>query len=134
MRKAEQRLWDTMRRRAPRELWLQRIENLVGEGVPDVYAAGPWIELKAPHRPVRASTPLLGKKEGLRPAQIAWHAKASSVGVRSFILIRDDSGRLYLLPGALAEDVNGWTAAECDRESVANHWEGVWDVLWGAQQ
>lgn len=129
MRKAEQRLWDTMRHRAPRGLWLQRVENLVAEGMPDVYVAGPWVELKAPHRPVRATTPLLGAKEGLRASQVAWHTKAAAVGIRSFILIRDDSGRLYLIPGAAATEVNGWTAAECDRESVANHWDGIWEVL-----
>lgn len=131
MRKAEQRLWDTMRRRLPDAWWAQRVENIVGEGMPDVYVepGHAWVELKAPRRPSRSTTPLLGSKEGLRSSQIAWHARAAALGVRSFVLVRDSEGELYLLPGGLAPDINTWTAEECARESVANHWEGVWEVL-----
>ena len=63
MRKAEQKVWDTMKRKAPKELWLQRIENIVGDGMTDVHSSHTtgrekWIELKAGKLPKRTTTPL----------------------------------------------------------------------------
>lgn len=134
MRKAEQNLWDTMHARLGRRVWLQRVENAVGVGMPDVYAQGTWIELKAPARPSRASTPLLGSRAGLRPSQINWHRKAHHTGVPSFILIRDDHRALYLIPGGYAGRVNAWTVEECDKVSVANHWEGIEEIICAASR
>ena len=59
MRLKEQRLWDAMRKAAPKGVWLQRVENIVVDGMPDVYAVETeggacWVELKAPVRPKRA--------------------------------------------------------------------------------
>jgi len=133
MRKAEQRLWDTMRRHAPIGAWAQRIENLLGEGMPDVFVApASWVELKAPHRPARPGrTPLLGNAEGLRTAQINWHIRASQAGIRSYILIRDDTGALFLIPGYHATGLNKWVIEKVEEASVANHWEGIWEVITG---
>lgn len=110
MRNKEQRLWDAMKRNLPAGLWMQRIENVVGEGMPDVYvgASGKWVELKAPSAvPARASTRLLGS-EGLRPSQINWHLKnaACEKSPESFILIRTPDQELLLISGSLAETVN----------------------------
>ena len=40
MRKAEQKVWDAMKRNAPKGIWMQRVENLAGDGMPDVYVEG----------------------------------------------------------------------------------------------
>lgn len=136
MRKPEQRLWDTMLRRAPpRGIWLRRVENLVGVGDPDVEVlaqggVASWVELKAPNAPVRASTPVLGEKEGLRPEQVSWHLKASSLGGRSYVLVRT-VGRdgLWLLRGAAAAGLNSATAAELNELAVATDWPLIFQEL-----
>lgn len=133
MRQKEQRLWDAMRRRAPKWLWLQRIENAVGEGIPDVYVAShtgrsAWVELKAPIKPVKATTRLLGT-EGLRQSQINWHIKAARMNLESYILIRDNDGQLYLLPSAIAAQINELSALELSRRSLVDTWDELWEVF-----
>jgi len=133
VRKAEQRLWDTLRRRAPREAWIQRLENIVGEGWPDVYAVGTarravWIELKAPTRPKRSTTPLLGR-QGLNPDQINWHLKAHSHGIPTFVLARDDTGELFLFPGEHAAKINGFDISTARLFSVADNWSDIFLMM-----
>jgi len=133
MRLKEQRLWDSMRKNAPRGLWLQRIENLVGDGIPDVLLMGAdgvttWIELKAPTAPQRKTTKLLGK-EGLRQSQINWHVKAASKGVRSYVLSRDDQGELLLFHGALAKDLNAMPHGEMRLAAIAKTWSDIFEVI-----
>jgi len=128
MRKDEQKLWDTMRRRKPSSIWLQRVENVVGEGMPDVYVSdiGAWIELKAP----RGTGAVLLDTSKLRQSQINWHAKAYVHQIKSYILIRTTkTGNIYLVPGEYAYAINLCTADTAEDMSVANHWEGIWEVL-----
>lgn len=83
---------------------LQRLENLVGAGHPDVEGcvdgAQVWIELKSCERPKRADTPIRPKK---RPSQEIWHRMRANAGCRcNWILIQvgeDRDGVLYLIPG-----------------------------------
>jgi hypothetical protein len=133
MRKAEQVLWDAMRPKRPPRVWLQRIENLVGDGIPDVYAVrsggiASWVELKAPKRPRRASTRLLGA-EGLRTSQINWHVKAASMNLRSYVLVRDDHGELSLLEGVGADQMNDWTREQVLEESLADTWKLIYEAI-----
>ena len=129
MRQKEQRLWDCLKRHAPSELGLQRVENLVGDGMPDVYSDGTgcWVELKAPTRPKRASTPLLGESEGLRVSQKNWIQIAVAHGRKVFVLIRDDGGELFLIPGKFAATVNQMTSAELRCSSRADDWQ---EIIW----
>lgn len=125
----EQKLWDAMKRNLPKSFWMQRIENVVGEGIPDVYVAAPrgkyaWVELKAPIAPKKATTRLLGT-EGLRKSQINWHIKAARKGTRSFILIRDDVNNMFLIPSYLADKINEMTAGELQAVSVADTWREI---------
>ena len=81
MRKREQLLWDAMRRHFPSNAWLQRVENVAGEGMPDVYMGGngKWIELKAVARiPINRHAAVL-KKDGMRQSQINWHIRNASL-------------------------------------------------------
>jgi len=133
MRKKEQQLWDTMKRNCPKDFWLQRIENIVGEGIPDVYSASPiglstWIELKAPIAPKRETTRLLGA-EGLRTGQINWHLKAASKGLRSYILMRDTEKRLFMVEGKYAAALNEQTVEGIQCRSVATSWQGIFEEL-----
>lgn len=131
MRQKEQRLWDCLKAHAPAELGLQRVENLVGDGMPDVYSdgTGAWIELKAPTRPKRESTPLLGESEGLRTSQKNWIRIATARGRKVFVLIRDSEGELFLMPGKFATTMNGMTRAELRERSLAEDWQGIiWEI------
>lgn len=134
MRLKEQRLWDVMLRHSKgTSAWLLRMENVVGEGTPDVYVVMPhgrasWVELKAPTRPVRDSTRLLGA-EGLNQHQINWHVKAHSMGVMSYVLIRDDAGRLFLVEGVYADELNEMPTHELAELSLASTWDEVWEAL-----
>ena len=133
MRQREQRLWDAMRKAAPRGAWLQRIENVVGDGMPDVFVCGAgggccWVELKAPVRPARLSTPLLGSAQ-LRRSQINWLAKAAALRLRAHVLIRDDKRTLYLVPAACAETLNGMPLDAVAQASMACDWRNIYREL-----
>ena len=134
MRTAEQQLWDTMKRNAPADFWLQRIENGVAVGMPDVFAAAKdatwqhWIELKAPKRPARATTKLLAKY-GVSQNQINWHLKAAIYEISSWILIRDSVGALFLIPGKHAWACNDWDAVDMATNSFADTWPRIFEAL-----
>lgn len=134
MRLKEQRLWDTFKRHIPSTVWAQRVENIVADGMPDVYYKAErsqevWIELKSPTRPKRASTPLMGEKEGARQSQKNWHRTAQQVGIRSGFLIRDSEGELFLVPGSYADEINKFTLAEMREASIASDWESIIKLL-----
>lgn len=132
MRLPEQKLYDTLATQLRPSWWIQRVENLVAAGMPDVYAASfglaLWIELKAPRAPKRDSTRLLGT-QGLNPDQINWHLKARSCGIRSFVLIRDDRLRLFLVDGEHAAVVNEWSVEELTTMSLGSNWNDVKKAL-----
>ena len=133
MRKAEQKLWDAMRSNIPAGWWVQRVENVVTDGMPDVFVASPrgtqtWVELKAPKPRARRTTPLLSASEGLRVSQVNWHLKAALRQIRTYVLVRV-SGKLYLLPGDKAEEINEWNTEACERWSCASTWQELWEEL-----
>lgn len=133
MRKAEQKVWDAMKRAAKKhapKLWLQRVENLAGDGMPDVYAEGPWVELKAGKIPKRIGTQFqMG--EGIRQSQINWHKKALSRGVKSYVLIRAEEQKSapLLIDGALAGWINGSTFSDLQINALAIGWESIFKEL-----
>lgn len=133
MRKKEQRLWDAMKRAQPAGFWLVRVENYVAVGIPDVYVVTPrglgvWAELKAPIAPKRATTRWLGA-EGVNPDQENFHLKAARFGLPSFIIARDDRRRLLMVGGEHAARLNGLNYDEVEEVSLADHWEGIYEVL-----
>lgn len=106
MKTRESQLWNWLRdgTRAQRpDLDMQRIENLVGVGTPDVEACYQgiafWIELKA-----------INDQENLdvevSPEQVMWHRRRARAGGRSWFLIQVGSGaqaRRFLIPGHRAD-------------------------------
>lgn len=131
MRLTEQKLWDTLKRHAPRRLRLQRVENRVGEGMPDVYVgwSGKWVELKSPAKlPVSATVPILPYgKAALRPSQIAWHYNAAMnpAAPHSYVLIRLPTNALYLVPGLFATRLNEMTLEQLTLYAVATTWDAI---------
>lgn len=137
LRKTEQRLWDRMRRNAaalaPR-LQLQRVENLVGVGLPDVLAicdgSVAWCELKAVENyPARSTSQVLGTAKGLSVAQRNWHYEWYAHGGRSFVVIGVGTSEVFTIPGILADGINTMTRAEMHRLSAAWNWAGLFEQL-----
>ena len=130
MRFREQRLWDRMSEHVPRTVRLERIENGIGDGLPDVLACYlgivTWCELKAlAEPPVRESTPLLGKKKGLAQGQLNWHFDWAKHGGRSCVIVGVGSREVFLIDGLLIEAINEMTHESFRTHSKARDWATV---------
>ena len=113
----ESALWDRCKtaakqlRQMRHHVDLQRLENSVGTGHPDVEGCVDggqvWIELKSCMRPARADTCIHPKT---RQSQSDWHATRVKAGCRiNWVLIQVGEGhdaRLYLVPGSLYDQVH----------------------------
>lgn len=132
MRKPEQQVYDRMKKNRPYTLWLQRVENLVSEGMPDVHYASPvnsgWVELKAAKKPKRVTSKLLGSK-GLRQSQINWFLKAQTKCLVTFILIQDSEGELYLIHGQEAATVNDCSVERLRELRLASDWDNIFKII-----
>jgi hypothetical protein len=131
MRKAEQKLWDRMRKnlKSP-ELQLVRIENLVGVGAPDVDAIHKSVitkmELKAVKKlPKRDTTPVLGAAAGLSAQQKNWHLEWRRHGGRSLIIVGVDSFQFYAIEGKHHDSINDMTHTDLAANSVADDWDSL---------
>ncbi len=88
------------------DLHIQRVENSVGSGAPDVegqlrFAGQFWIELKSTVRPKRDG-PVRFK---IRDSQVEWMRRRTAVGGKVWLLLQVGSGRSaqrYLVPGKYA--------------------------------
>ena len=125
----ESALWKRIRDTAVPELLykkhkvdLQRLENAVGQGHPDVEGcidgAQVWIELKSEDRPARLTTLIHPKT---RPSQSIWHKERTKAGSRiHWVLLQVGEGRkarLYLIPGDRYDEVKA-TEPELEELSV----------------
>jgi penicillin-binding protein-related factor A (putative recombinase) len=91
-------------------LHMERIENAVGVGNPDVtgcFKGGAFdIELKTAHRPARATTAVIALPY-IRPAQKNWHVARWKAGGQCYFLIQVGLSDRYLIPGVHARDIEG---------------------------
>jgi len=117
-------------------LRLQRIEEMLGAGTPDVLALlcgrVTWIETKAAKRiPKRPATPLLGDADGLEVSQRNWHLDWTQHGGRSMIVVGIvDSPLHFALWGRLADSINQMSMIEMQhRAIVALPAPKFWDEL-----
>lgn len=125
-----------MRNNRPTWLRLERVENGVSVGMPDVYAVGQgvscWVELKASEAlPKRPSTPLLGG-DGLTVEQRNWHMDHARFGGRSFVLVgagRGATAEQMLLPGWAADDINAMPVSELRANALARAWPAIFAHL-----
>lgn len=127
MRLPEQRLWDRMRRglKPYGGILMHRIENVVGEGMPDVVACcdgkTSFIELKCVESvPKRDSTLLLGRK-GLSAAQKNWHHSWAMAGGISYVLIGHGEN-IAMLDGQMADEINDMVLIDVLHLSLARNW------------
>lgn len=127
---SEGRLWARIKSHRPNDIWLQRLENGVGNGLPDVLAISrravhTWWELKYATIPARSSTPLINRKK-IRQEQINWNLKSSLYQVRSWILIGTDTLEMYAVPGSMAEMI-----LELPYSAYNTYKVHSYDDLWG---
>jgi len=130
MRKTEQKLWDRMRnnmRARHPEIRMERIENMMGAGMPDLVllAKGKiyFAELKAVNfGPVFATTPVLGSAKGLSVAQRNWHFEWNRDAVTSLIIVGIGSDETYFLTGRRADAVNQMPIMQLKTATLAKDW------------
>lgn len=131
---AESNLWVTTRSRLIKAgFFVQRIEDSISGGVPDVWVGhGPahyaWLENKAQREwPARATSKVFGK-DGLRPGQVVWLMNAARCGVRAYIWAgvgQHKRRKTFLVPASLAEQFNDMTQEdllpfECSVDELPN--------------
>lgn len=137
MRKTEQRLWDRMRKHAAAlapKLRLERVENLVGVGMPDVLAIASgrvsWLELKSVDAyPVREFSRVLGATKGLSVAQRNWHYEWYAHSGKSFIVVGVGPADVFAIPGVLGDAINFMTRKDLQRQCVADSWATLFEQL-----
>lgn len=127
MKGGEARLWTRMRAGIVDQCFVQRIENMVGEGVPDLIlylrdnGRCALIELKCrPLTPVRANTPIFTGSYGLRAEQVAWIYSRASAGAAIFVLGQCGED-VWLVHGRYARDLAGMTRVDLD---LTADWSG----------
>lgn len=118
----------------PKRVRLERIENLVGVGIPDALALAAgrvtFCELKAIAAPkARATTPLLGAAKGLNPEQRNWHLEWARHGGRSLVVVGVGPKTLYVIEGKLADHINSYTALQMDLLNQAKTWSQLQHLL-----
>ena len=109
--KPETKLWKLVKENLSDIHWT-RIENRVGQGIPDCYGIkngiSVWVELKVIH----------SKKIKLSPFQKSWHFTHSLKGGRSFIIATTLPYRLlYIFGGFVAPSIG--SIAHCP----SPHWQ-----------
>lgn len=126
MRLPEQRLWDWFDRRCGHLAHLQRIENRVGNGVPDVHVATfgwqGWIELKSlPAWPKKPSTPV--RLQHWTPGQRAWARRHEYYAGHVGLLVEIVESDTLLLFNALdvMYSIDAWTRDEWLQRAI---WSG----------
>jgi hypothetical protein len=113
---------------------MQRVENLVGTGTPDVegfYRKQFWIELKAVGRPINGHIDV-----EVSPEQVAWHRRRQRAGGATWFLIQVGSGhgaKRYLIPGhradALHPDCKPWQEKTLQRIDMLDGGENAPNML-----
>ncbi|MCK5604464.1 hypothetical protein KAR91_21415 [Candidatus Pacearchaeota archaeon] len=125
---------------------LDRIENVVGVGTPDVnfciQGKDGWIEMKSPKEPVYSTSKLFRFKNNhkLNQDQKNWFLRQTNAGGRAFILICTPI-RWMLLDGSWADDINDMTVDQlwetacwkCDKPISSVAWQLLRTALQGGR-
>lgn len=112
---SEKSAYKTFRDACPRNARLDRVENIVCAGMPDVNlcieGVELWIEFKAPKEPRRATTPLFGSNHKVLQSQINWFTRHTKAGGRGGFLISTNK-RWIFVDGKHAAELNLMTLDE----------------------
>lgn len=94
---------------------LERIENIVGVGTPDINycidGVEGWIELKSPKEPIGPHSKLFSDNHKLNMAQRNWFLRQRNAGGRAYILICTNK-RWMLIDGKHADEINKLTVGQ----------------------
>lgn len=128
-RTKEQLGWDRFRRQCrARGLSLQRIENMVKVGMPDVLSIADsvvtFVENKAAYT-LPYGVKIRGKIHPVSIEQMNWHLDWHKNGGLSYILIFVGRTEQFLVEGKYADVVNDMTRATLEAVCIANDWEGI---------
>jgi len=115
---------------------LDRIENVVGVGTPDVNycieGVEGWIEIKSPSAPKRKTTAVLKSQHNLNQDQKNWFKSQFNAGGTAWILLCMKT-KWILVSGSWADQVNEMTT---DRLLEISAWKanapifiGQWETL-----
>lgn len=128
-RKPEDRLWDRTRTNIGAKVRLERIENMLGSGTPDVLAIGSsrvtWIENKIADWPVHAETRI----QFLHPPTIHqrnWHLMWKQNGGHSIFLVGNGDGssaKVFAVGARFADEIIGF------KRSMLERFETNWGEL-----
>lgn len=144
MRLPEQRLWDRMRinMKPFPSLLLERFENVVSVGVPDVHVLCrppdrtpgrglvTWVELKAVESPpARKTTRLIPVGKGLSREQKNWHLRWQQHCGRSLVIVGVEHHIQIAIEGRKADFINEMTMADMIEASCATTWGEIAWVL-----
>lgn len=122
---------------------IDRIENIVGVGNPDVNCVligGPeiWIEIKSPKEPKRKTTVLFNSNHKLSQDQMNWFHRQHRAGGKGFVMVDTDKRRI-MVRGALADSINSLTVDEligiacwhAPKPTKKEQWDSLREVLIG---
>ena len=135
---SEKSAYKTFRNAVPLGARLDRVENIVCAGMPDVNlcldGVELWLEFKAPTEPRRASTPLFGSNHKILTTQINWFSRHIRAGGRGGFIISTDKRWIYTdgthaavlndLPVSEILRIASWTSP---RRNVS--WNKLFNVL-----
>jgi hypothetical protein len=140
MRLREQRLFDRCKANLPREIRLERIENVVGSGTPDLHAIyrgrTTWIELKAIEDiPARMDTQLLDSNHRPSIEQRNWHLDYTQHGGRSLVVIGIGPRAIIAIEAAWIDELSsGMPLHEALHLAVALDWDELAAYLKGNER
>lgn len=112
---------------------IDRVENIVVTGMPDVNFCGNsiecWIEIKTPTEPKRKNTKLFGSNHKISMEQANWALRQIQAGGRVFFLIRTDK-RWALVHGNEADYINDYTVADLILKSCWHSMDPTREKRW----
>jgi hypothetical protein len=129
MRFPEQKLWDRLRKNMTRDkypqLRLERIENSVGDGTPDLHCIArgrvSWLELKTVDTfPTRTYGPVLSRSSGggLSIDQKNWHLDYRKCGGRVATLLDVETDYYFLIDGQYSDTANEMSRALLEKTAI----------------
>lgn len=128
----EKNLWAWLKRGTERSrvLDMERVENSVGEGTPDVDVCYKGIEFKIELKTGTVTKIHSYVRVKFRPKQLPWIKRRTKTGGRCFVLLQIGRHR-YLIPGKLCEVFRrtDLTLGELEAVSLTSEKSSAIDVL-----